>query len=69
MPGVLLIEGKIKTLKEFFKVNLLLMNVSSGFTLTNISAMLNVPDTEKANEIAGSLTSLDQLHPKPPGEE
>jgi len=44
VPGILLIEGKIKTLKEFFKVNLLLMNVSSGFTLTNISAMLNVPD-------------------------
>jgi uncharacterized repeat protein (TIGR01451 family) len=44
VPGVLLIEGKIKTLKEFFKVNLLLMNVSSGFTLSNISAVLKVPD-------------------------
>ena len=33
IPGVILIEGRIKTLKEFFRVNLLLMNVSPIFTL------------------------------------
>ncbi len=44
VPGVLVIEGKIKTLKEFFKVNLLLMNTSSDFTLTNVSAVVSIPD-------------------------
>ena len=44
VPGIILIDGKIKTLKEFFKVNLLLMNVSSAFTLTGITAKLTVPD-------------------------
>jgi Domain of unknown function DUF11/Bacterial Ig-like domain/Bacterial Ig domain/Bacterial Ig-like domain (group 2) len=44
VPGVILIDGEIKTLKEFFNVNLLLMNTSSAFTLSGISAMINVPD-------------------------
>src|SRR6266566_3596849 len=62
VPGILLIEGKIKTLKEFFKVNLLLMNVSSGFTLTNISAMLNVPDNglSRVAPASGAIT-IDDL--------
>jgi hypothetical protein len=44
IPGVIIIEGRIKTLKEFFKVNLLLMNVSSLFTLTELTARLEVPE-------------------------
>jgi hypothetical protein len=44
IPGVILIEGRIKTLKEFFKVNLLLMNVSPLFTLTDLSAHLELPE-------------------------
>ena len=44
IPGVILIEGRIKTLKEFFKVDLLLMNVSSLFTLTDLTARLEVPE-------------------------
>ena len=44
IPGVILIEGRIKTLKEFFKVDLLLMNVSSLFTLTELTARLEIPE-------------------------
>ncbi|BCS34833.1 hypothetical protein TBR22_A40590 [Luteitalea sp. TBR-22] len=43
-PGVILIEGRIKTLKEFFRINLLLMNVSSIFTLQDLTARLEVPE-------------------------
>lgn len=50
IPGVIIIEGRIKTLKEFFKVDLLLMNVSSIFTLTELTARLDVP--------AGDLTPI-----------
>lgn len=46
VPGVILIEGRIKTLKEFFKVQLLLMNVSSLFTLTDLTARLEMPEGE-----------------------
>ncbi len=46
IPGVIIIEGRIKTLKEFFKVNLLLMNVSSLFTLTDLTARLDVPPND-----------------------
>jgi Domain of unknown function DUF11/PKD domain/Bacterial Ig-like domain/Bacterial Ig-like domain (group 2) len=61
VPGALLIEGKIKTLKEFFNVNLLLMNASSNFTLTNISAMINVPDQglSPVAPAAGAITMSD----------
>jgi hypothetical protein len=44
VPGVIIIEGRIKTLKEFFRVNLLLMNVSGLFNLTDIMARLEVPE-------------------------
>ncbi len=50
IPGVIVIEGRIKTLKEFYKVNLILTNVSTLFTLTDIEAMLEVP--------AGALTPI-----------
>lgn len=50
IPGVIIVEGRIKTLKEFFKVDLLLMNVSSIFTLTELTARLDVP--------AGDLTPI-----------
>ncbi len=43
IPGVIIIEGRIKTLKEFFKVDLLLMNVSSIFTLQDLTARLELP--------------------------
>lgn len=49
IPGVILIEGRIKSLKEFFGVRLLLMNVSGLFTLSDVTAMISFPE--------GGLTS------------
>ncbi|HEV7734002.1 MAG TPA: Ig-like domain-containing protein [Candidatus Binatia bacterium] len=43
IPGVIVIEGRIKTLKEFFNVSLILSNVSSIFTLSDVQASLEVP--------------------------
>ena len=44
IPGVIIIEGRIKSLKEFFSVRLLLMNVSGIFTLQDVTASLEFPD-------------------------
>jgi len=43
VPGVLIIEGRIKTLKEFFSVRLLLMNASGIFTLSDVQAQISFP--------------------------
>lgn len=44
IPGVLIIEGRIKTLKEFYSVRLLLMNTSGIFTLHDVVADIEFPD-------------------------
>ncbi|HTL48656.1 MAG TPA: Ig-like domain-containing protein [Verrucomicrobiae bacterium] len=44
IPGVLIIEGRIKTLKEFYSVRLLLMNTSGIFTLHDVTANIEFPD-------------------------
>jgi len=44
VPGVIIIEGKIKSLKEFYNVRLLLMNTSGIFTLKNVIANIEFPD-------------------------
>ncbi|MBP7149312.1 MAG: Ig-like domain-containing protein, partial [Acidobacteria bacterium] len=44
IPGVLVIEGRIKSLKEFFAVRLLLMNTSGIFTLSDVTARIEFPD-------------------------
>lgn len=64
IPGVILIEGRIKTLKEFFRVNLLLMNVSSLFTLTDLTARLEVPaDALTPIAPAGGTIALPDIGP------
>ncbi len=64
IPGVILIEGRIKTLKEFFKVNLMLMNVSSLFTLTELTARLEVPeDALSPIAPAGGSIALPDIGP------
>jgi hypothetical protein len=64
IPGVILIEGRIKTLKEFFKVDLLLMNVSSLFTLTELTARLEIPeDALTAIAPAGGSIPLSDIGP------
>jgi len=44
LPGVLVIEGRIKSLKEFFSVRLLLLNTSGIFTLSDVSAEIVIPE-------------------------
>ena len=44
IPGVIVIEGRIKSLKEFYSVRLLLMNTSGIFTLTDVTAEVAFPD-------------------------
>jgi len=50
IPGVIIIEGSIKTLKEFYTVRLLLMNTSGIFTLQNVTSSISFPD--------GGLTAI-----------
>lgn len=50
LPGVLIIEGRIKSLKEFFAVRLLLLNTSGIFTLGDVTANIEFP--------GGGLTSI-----------
>ncbi len=50
IPGILIIDGTIKTLKEFFQVTLAVQNTSSVFTLTDVGSSLTLP--------AGSLTAV-----------
>ena len=50
IPGVIIIEGRIKSLKEFYAVRLLLMNTSGVFTLSDVVANIEFPD--------GGLTSI-----------
>ena len=50
IPGVIIIEGNIKSLKEFYTVRLLLMNTSGIFTLKNVISNISFPD--------GGLTSI-----------
>ena len=50
LPGVIVIEGRIKSLKEFFSVRLLLMNTSGIFTLSDVNASILFP--------TGGLTSM-----------
>ncbi len=50
IPGVIIIEGNIRSLKEFFSVRLLLMNTSGIFTLTDVTAEIELPE--------GTLSSI-----------
>lgn len=67
IPGVIVIDGKIKTLKEFYKVDLILTNVSTLFTLENINATLELPEGKlKAIKPAAGPVMIPNL---PPGKE
>ena len=43
IPGVIIIDGRIKTLKEFFQVRLLLWNTSTNFLLSEMVASVSMP--------------------------
>ena len=43
IPGVLILEGRIKTLKEFFQITLALLNTSTLFDLVDLNATIDLP--------------------------
>ena len=43
IPGVIIIDGRIKTLKEFYQVTIAIQNTSTGFDLKTVSADVRVP--------------------------
>ncbi|MBI5575200.1 MAG: Ig-like domain-containing protein, partial [Deltaproteobacteria bacterium] len=64
IPGVIIIEGNIKSLKEFYSVRLLLMNTSGIFTLKNVSANIEFPDGGLSNVLpADGVASFGDILP------
>ncbi|MFK8015830.1 MAG: Ig-like domain-containing protein [Gammaproteobacteria bacterium] len=70
IPGVILIDGRIKTLREFYEVVISILNVSPDFTLADIQSQLQLPGgltavaagpgTELADVSSdGTVTELD----------
>jgi uncharacterized repeat protein (TIGR01451 family) len=61
ISGVILLDGQIKTLKEFYKATLLLTNVSSTFTLTGLTAKITIPDSglSPVAPASGAITMHD----------
>jgi len=43
IPGVIIIDGRIKTLKEFFQVTIAIENTSDDFTLVDMEATVDLP--------------------------
>ncbi len=43
IPGVIIIDGRIKTLKEFFQVTIAIQNTSTGFNLIDMQAGIDLP--------------------------
>jgi hypothetical protein len=43
IPGVIIIDGRIKTLKEFFQVTIAIQNTSTGFVLSDMQANIVLP--------------------------
>jgi len=43
IPGVIIIDGRIKTLKEFFQVTIAIQNTSTGFELSDMEANIILP--------------------------
>src|SRR5262249_13453612 len=64
IPGVIVIEGRIKSLKEFFSVRLLLMNMSGLFTLHDVKASLEFPDGGLSNTLpVDGIAAFDDIGP------
>lgn len=64
IPGVLVIEGRIKTLKEFFSAKFLLMNTSGIFTLSDVTAKLEFPDEGLSSTLpADGVAALGDILP------
>jgi large repetitive protein len=64
IPGVIIIEGNIKSLKEFFNVRLLLMNTSGIFTLSNVMAEIALPAGKLSNVLpSDGINSFGDIIP------
>ncbi len=61
IPGVIIIDGRIKTLKEFFQVSLAILNASPAFTLSDVEAQIALPAGLSA-VAAGPGTEVDELN-------
>jgi hypothetical protein len=67
IPGVIIIEGRIKTLKEFYSVRLLLMNASGIFTLSSVRAEMEFPDGGLSNTLPeDGIVSFGDILPGTP---
>ena len=64
IPGVIVIEGAIKSLKEFFSVRLLMLNTSGIFTLRDVRASLEFPDGGLSATLpADGIAAFDDILP------
>ena len=64
IPGVIIIEGNIRSLKEFFSVRLLLMNTSGIFTLSDVTAEIELPEGALSNVLpADGINSFGDILP------
>jgi len=43
IPGIIIIDGRIKTLKEFFQITIAIQNTSIGFNLSDMQASIDLP--------------------------
>ncbi|MBU0679558.1 MAG: Ig-like domain-containing protein [Verrucomicrobia bacterium] len=69
IPGVIIIEGRIKSLKEFFSVRLMLMNTSGIFTLSNVVAEIGFPAGGLSHTLpADGIVSFGDILPGTPDE-
>ena len=69
IPGVIIIEGNIKSLKEFFNVRLLLMNTSGIFTLSDVMAEIELPEDMLSNVLpVNGINSFGDILPGENGE-
>jgi hypothetical protein len=64
IPGVIIIEGNIRSLKEFFSVRLLLMNTSGIFTLSDVTAEIELPEGALSNVLpADGINTFGNILP------
>jgi len=64
IPGVIVIEGRIKSLKEFFSVRLLLMNVSGLFTLADVMGSIEFPEGGLSSTLpANGMVEFEDIGP------
>ena len=67
IPGVIVLDGRIKALKSFFKANLYVMNaapVGSGYIIQNLTATLDPGGLTPAGSDPSTVRSIGDLQPQ-----